>query len=131
MSIDCDVILQWNANPRELRAVGGALWRWCNGGAGGAGPYQSLDNQAIADLIDGKLPASGRTSRQAERRGVRLRVRDEVSRDRREAIAHLRRELPAAAVEDVVVDGVSWNCAGDGSNPSLDLDAGLQPVPSP
>ena len=109
MSIHCDVMLRCNANPEQLRAVGAALWRWSNGGAGGAGPFQSLDNQALADLIGGQLPLSDQARLRAERPCVRLRVRDETSRNRREAIAGLRRELPAAAVEDVVIDGVSWN----------------------
>jgi hypothetical protein len=108
MSIDCDVILQWGATPNQLTALGAALWRWCNR-AGGAGIYQHLDNQALADLIAGKLPASSHAPAQAERRGVHFRVRDEGSHDRQATIDSLRRELPADGVEDVVVGGTSWD----------------------
>ena len=51
MSITCDVILQWGATPEQLRALGAALWRWCDRTAGDTGIYQYLDNQALADLI--------------------------------------------------------------------------------
>jgi hypothetical protein len=112
MSINCDVILQWNATPEQLTALGAALWRWCNGPAGAAGIYQYLDDQALADLIAGKLPRPSRTSRQPERRGVYLRLRDEASQDRQAAIDSLRREIPAGGVEDILVDGKSWDRIG-------------------
>jgi hypothetical protein len=91
MSKNCDVILQWSATPEQLRALGTALWRWCNRAAGNTGIYQYLDNQALADLIAGKLPASSQT----EGRGVHLWVRDEASPDRQATIDSLRREIPA------------------------------------
>jgi hypothetical protein len=112
MSITCDVIPQWHATPEQLTALGAALWRWCSGTAGGAGIYQHLDNQALADLIARKMPGPGHTSRPAERRGVYLRVRDEASRDRQATIDSLRREIPAGGVEDILVDGKSWNRIG-------------------
>jgi hypothetical protein len=108
MSINCDIILHWSATPEQLTALGAALWRWCSRAAGAAGIYQHLDNQALADLIAGKLPASN----QGERRGIHYRVRDEASRDRRATIDGLRREIPAEGVkgvEDIVVAGKSWN----------------------
>ena len=105
MSINCDVILQWSATPGQLTALGGALWRWCNRTAGTTGIYQYLDNQALADLIAGQLPASN----QSERRGVHFRVRGEASHDRQAAIDSLRREIPAEGIEDIVVEGKSWN----------------------
>jgi hypothetical protein len=105
MSINCDIVLQWSATPEQLRALGAALWRWGIGAAGDTGIYQYLDNQALADLIAGKLPASS----QAERQGVHFRVRDEASHDRQATIDSLRREIPAKGVEDIVVDGTSWN----------------------
>jgi hypothetical protein len=105
MSINCDVILQWSATPEQLTALGGALWSWCNRRAANGGIYQYLDNQALADLIAGKLPASS----QGERRGVHLRVRDEASQERQATIDSLRREVPAKGVEDILVDGQSWN----------------------
>ncbi len=109
MSVNCDVILRWSATPGQLRAVGSALWLWCNRTAGNAGIYQYLDSQALADLIAGRLPGANETPRQDDGRGAHFRVRDEASQNRQESIDRLRRELPAEGVEDVVVDGVSWN----------------------
>jgi len=107
MSVTCDVILKWGATPEQLAALGAALWRWCNRG-GDTRIYQHLDNQALADLIAGKLPASN----PAERRGVHFGVRDEASHDRQATIARLRREIPAQGVEDIVVEGTSWKPVG-------------------
>ena len=108
MAITCDVILQWGATPEQLTALGAALWRWCTRAAGDTGIYQYLDNQALADLIAGKLPVSSQTPPELGRRGVRFRVRDEASVDREATIDRLRREMPVKGVEDIVVDGVSW-----------------------
>jgi hypothetical protein len=109
MSINCDLILQWSATPEELTALGAALWRWRSRAAGNTGVYQYLDNQALADLIAGKLPASGQPPRQTERRGIHFRIRDDGSHDRQATIDSLRREIPAKGVADIVVDGTSWN----------------------
>ncbi len=111
MPINCDVILQWNATPGQLTALGAALWRWCNRAANNTGLYQHLDNQALADLVAGRLPTP-QSAGYTERRGVSFRVRDEASQDRQETIAALRRELPAEGIEDVLVDGKSWNRLG-------------------
>ena len=109
MSINCDVILQWGATPAQLTDLGAALWRSCNHAAGSTGIYQYLDNQALADLIAGKLPLSGQTPALADRRGVHFRFRDEASSDRQATIDSLRREIPAEGVEDSVVEGKSWS----------------------
>ncbi len=58
MSINCEVTLRWDATPEQQRALGHALWAWCNRAAGGADNYQYLDNQGLADLLAGTLPAS-------------------------------------------------------------------------
>jgi len=108
MAINCDVILQWGATPDQLTALGGALWRWCNRAAVSTGIYHYLDNQELADLIAGKLPSSPMPG-PTERRGVHLWVRDEASDDRQATIDSLRWEMPANGVEDVMVDGTSWN----------------------
>jgi hypothetical protein len=108
MSISCDVILRWGATPEQLRALGTALWRWCTRAAGDTGIYQFLNNQALADLIAGRFPAPGQPPRQVERRGVYFRVRDEASQDPQATIDSLRREIPAAGVEDIVVAGGGW-----------------------
>ncbi len=120
MPFFCDIILRGDATPEQLKAIGAALWHWCSGPGPHAGPYRSLNDQTLADLIDGKFPALSQP-RRAEPQEVRLRVWDEASQDRRTTIAKLRRELPAAAVDDVVIDGISWNCIATGSNPVLDL----------
>jgi hypothetical protein len=104
MSVNCDVILRWGATPNQLTALGAALWGWCTGAAGATGLYQFLDNQALADLIAGRLPAWT----PAERRGVLLRVRDEASHDHQATIDSLRRAIPAGGVEDILVEGKSW-----------------------
>jgi hypothetical protein len=109
MSIKCEVILQWGATPEQLKSLGAALWRWCSGPAGGASLYELLNNQALADLAAGRLPESSQT----ERRGVPFRLRDELSAHREAAIIRLRREMPAEGVEDVLVDGHSWNLTDD------------------
>jgi hypothetical protein len=112
MSINCDVILRGNATPEQLTAVGSALWRWCNREAGGAGIYQYLDSQPLADLIAGRHPAPDQAPRQAGRQGIRFKVRDAGSEGLRTMIDGLRREIPAGGVEDIVVAGTSWNPPG-------------------
>ena len=105
MSINCDFILQRSATPAVLAVMGSALWRLCNRPAGRAGVYQHLDNQALADLIAGKLPASGPT----KRAGFHFRFRDDVSHDRQTTVSSLRGNIPAKSVEDILVEGKSWN----------------------
>ena len=112
MSVTCDVIVQWSATREQLAALGSALWRWCNRTAGNTGIYRYLDNQALSDLIAGKLPVSSQPPLQADRQGVHFRVRDELSQDRETTLDGLRRELPSRGVEDVVVGGTSWNSVG-------------------
>jgi hypothetical protein len=104
MPMNCDVVLQWNATPAELTKLGAALWRWCNHAAGDAGIYQYLDNQALADLIAGKLPLSSQTKPGR----FHFKFRDEVSHDRQATIDSLRREIPAEGVADILVEGKSW-----------------------
>jgi hypothetical protein len=104
MSISCDVFLQGSATPQQLTTVGAALWRWCIRAAGDSGVYPYLDNQALADLIAGNFPAST----QDQRPSVHFWVRDE-SNDRRTTVERLRRDMPAKGVEDIQIDGKSWN----------------------
>ena len=105
MSINCDVVLKWGATPDQLSELGAALWRWCNRPARDANIYHCLDNQALADLMTGKLPVS---RRQMARGAVLFRVCDEASTDRQETIDSLRRGLPEKGIEDIMVDGTSW-----------------------
>jgi hypothetical protein len=69
--------------------------------------YQYVDNQALADLIAGKLPLPGA----GDRRGGHLWVRDLLSQDRQATINSLREEIPARGVKDIQVSGTSWNRA--------------------
>jgi hypothetical protein len=109
MSMNCEVILRWDATPGQLRAVGAALWGWCNRAAGDQEAFQYLNNQGLADLIAGELPRANWTLRQAERRGVHFRVGGEARLDRQATIDSLRREIPLEGVADVVIDGTGWN----------------------
>jgi hypothetical protein len=109
MAIDCNIGLRWDATPAQLTTLGGALWRWCTRPARGNGIYQYLDSQPLSDLIAGRFPAPGNRPPLAGQRGAHFTVRDEVSDDRRSAVDRLRREIPAEAVEDIVVGGTSWN----------------------
>jgi hypothetical protein len=124
VSIICEVTVQWSATPEQLSALGGALWRWCVRGAGGAGIYGCLDSQPLADLIAGTLPRSGRVGP----RGMQFRLQDEASRSRQATIDSLRGAIPVKGVEDIVVDGVSWKWAGsekpEGSESDNDREEG-------
>ncbi len=108
MSMNCEIILQWSATPEQLTALGAALWRWCKRAAGATGIFQQLDNQALADLIAGKLPDSSQTAWR-DPRGVHFRFQGERSHDRQATIRDLRKEILTKGVEDIVVDGKSWN----------------------
>jgi hypothetical protein len=107
MSDHCDVILSWDATPGQLRAIGAALWRWWNGPAADLGICQALNNQPLADLIAGKLPAV--IGPASDARGVRIRVPCEADADCQATRDRLRRGLPHAGVVDVQVDGASWD----------------------
>ena len=107
MSVHCDFILKWDATPDQLTALGRALWGWCIRVAGGTGIYQYLDHQKLADLIAGKFPLAGQIPSQAD-----FRVRDHLSHERQATIDRLRREIPVEGVEDILVEGKSWNQTG-------------------
>ena len=108
MAIDCDVVVRRGAAPKDLAALGAALWGWASHAAGGAGICRFLDNQALADLIAGKPPAATQTRGQADRRCAHVFLRDESSPDRETTIESLRRAIPAEGVVDIVVAGKSW-----------------------
>jgi hypothetical protein len=116
MLTDCDVILRWDARPEQLRALGTALWGWCNGVSGSGGVSRQLDNQALADMIAGRLPASRPMPGLGELRRVRFRIQEESFQGRQAAIDGLRRAMPAAAVEDVLLNGASWDAVGPGTS---------------
>ena len=105
MSVKCEVILQPNATPYQLKAVGAALWRWCVRTAGNGSIYRYVDNQSLTDLIAGRHP----TPILPLGRGAHFLARDEVSPDRQTAVEGLRGEMPAEGIVDVLVDGISWH----------------------
>jgi hypothetical protein len=109
MPVTCDVILQPNATPSQLRAVGAALWRWCIRTAGKASIFHYLDNQVLTDLIAGRHPTPNQAIGRDGRRGAHFRARDEVSQDRQTAVDGLRKEMPGEGIVDVLVDGTSWH----------------------
>ena len=108
MSINCEVILRWDATPEQQRALGRALWGWCHRTAGGAGTYQYLDNQGLADLLAGKAPAAGPRARDGGQPRVLFSVPGDPARDREALQESLRRAIPSAGTTDVRVEGVSW-----------------------
>jgi len=120
MSFDCDVILKKRATSSQLAALGAALWRWSSSGPGKPGIYQYLDNQVLADLIAGKEPTSGQTPRQSEQRsdGIHFGLRQTGTCDRQATIDSLRRDILADWVDDILIDGISWNQV-DGAKPAL------------
>jgi hypothetical protein len=134
MSDHCDVILRSDATPGQLRAIGAALWRWCNAVEAGRDTFQCLDSQSLADLIAGRFPTVNRPS--ADERDIRVRVCCEAGLDGRVTINRLRRALPRAGVTDVQVDGTSWDRVDsiDPTDPTVSsaavagsLPAGRQP----
>jgi hypothetical protein len=108
MSINCEVILRWDATPAQQRALGRALWGWCHRAAGGVGTYQYLDNQGLADLLAGRPPAAGPPARDGGRPRVLFSVPGDPARDREALLESLRRAVPDAGTADVRVGGVSW-----------------------
>jgi hypothetical protein len=106
VSVYCHVVLNPAATPAQLSAVGAALRGWCTGAAIGGGIYQYLDNQGLADLIAGRLPAADPDAEPAARWGVRFRVRDGAFPDVRAVIGSLRRALSTAGVGAVRADGI-------------------------
>jgi hypothetical protein len=115
MSINCTVTLRWDSTPRQQRALGVALWHWCNGASGNAGMYPYLDNQALADLLAGKLPASEATAWGAGLPRVQFSVPGDPARDGEAVLESLRRAMPDEGVAELRVDGIRERLA-DGAS---------------
>lgn len=111
MSINCTVTLRWDSTPAQQRALGLALWHWCNRASGNAGMYPYLDNQALADLLAGRLPASEATGWAASSPRVSFAVPGDPARDGEATLESLRRAMPGEAVAQVSVDGISTRLA--------------------
>jgi hypothetical protein len=125
MSINCSVTLRWDATPTQLKALGVALWHWCNGASGNAGMYPYLDNQALADLLAGQLPASEAAAWDAGLPRVQFSVPGDPARDGAATLEGLRRALPGEGVAEVRVDGISGRLADGASRtaPARSVDS--------
>jgi hypothetical protein len=108
MSMNCEVRLRCDATPEQYRALGAALWGWCNRTAGDAGIYPYLDNQPLADLLTGRFPDAGPLAWETDLPQVYFSVRGEPAHDREGILESLRRSLPSEGIADVRVDGMSW-----------------------
>jgi hypothetical protein len=111
MSINCAISLRWDSTPEQQRALGAALWRWCHRAARSVGMYPYLDNQALADLLAGRLPASGATGWGAGLPYVQFTVPGDPARDGEATRESLRRAIPGEGVAEVCVDGISTRFA--------------------
>jgi hypothetical protein len=109
MSLSCELVVKNGASPEELRDLGYALWGWCQKVGMQGTMYQCVNNQLLADLIAGRLPVACLPSRQAGHPSLRFLVRGHAARDFRPTIDSVRSDLPGKAVEDFVIEGVSWN----------------------
>jgi hypothetical protein len=118
MSINCEVILRWDATPQQQRALGRALWGWCHRAAGGAGAYQYLDNQGLADLLAGRLLAAAPWARDGGLPRVLFAVPGGPARDREATLDSLRQAVPSEGTTDVRVEGVSWRPAEVNQGPN-------------
>jgi hypothetical protein len=127
MSINCEVILRWDAAPEQQRALGRALWGWCHRAAGGAGTYQYLDNQGLADLLAGRPPAAAPWAREGGPPRVLFSVPGDLARDGAATLDSLRQAIPSEGTADVRVDGLSWRPAAVRGAAT----AALSPAPAP
>lgn len=118
MSINCAISLRWDSTPEQQRALGAALWRWCHRAVRSVGMYPYLDNQALADLLAGRLPASGATGWDAGRPSVQFTVPGDPAREGEATRESLQRVLPSAGVAEIRVDGMSGHLA-EGSSRTM------------
>jgi hypothetical protein len=121
MSINCAISLRWDSTPEQQRALGAALWRWCHRAARGVGMYPYLDNQALTDLLAGRLPASEATGWGAGLPYVQFMVPGDPARDGEATLESLRRAIPGEGVAEVSVEGGSRRLA-DGASRTTAAD---------
>lgn len=126
MSMTCEVFLKWEATPQQHRVLGSALWLWCCRDAGNAGICQYLDSQPLADLLAGIAPRASPSAAGLGLPYVPFLVSGESSRDRETVLESLRQALPAVAVADIRVEGISWH-AKESSGLSAPAHSGNQP----
>jgi hypothetical protein len=113
MAIDCAITLRWDLRPDQLRALGSALWTWCLHAAGGGSIYQYLDNQALADLVDGRFPSSEGKVGNARLPYIFFTVPEDPARDRYATCESLRLAFSSEGIADLRIGGTSWRAAGD------------------
>lgn len=113
MPIDCEIILRWEAKPEQLTAMGLALWRWCLNQSADTDTYPYLNNQVLSDLIAGEFPGTdpSRARRAAGQPGFHFYVQAEGMSGIIVAIESMRRAIPQAAIEDLIVADTSWRQA--------------------
>jgi hypothetical protein len=111
MVINCEVLLRWDTTPPQQMALGNALWRWCLRASAGRSNYQYLDNQALADLLAGRLPASSDQAKDARLPYVFFTVPDHPARERDVMFQSLRLAIPSDGIADLRIDGNSWSSA--------------------
>jgi hypothetical protein len=105
MSINGAISLRWDSTPEQQRALGAALWRWCHRKARSVGMYPYLDNQALADLLAGRLLASAAAGRDAGLPSVQFTVPGDPARDGEATLESLRRRIPGEGVAEIRVEG--------------------------
>ena len=105
MSINCTISLRWDSTPEQQRALGVALWRWCHRAVRSVGMYPYLDNQALADLLAGRLPAPGATGWDAGLPYVQFTVPGDPARDGEATRESLRRGIQGEGVAEIRVQG--------------------------
>ncbi len=57
MPIDCEVVPRLGATPAQLKALGSALLRWYVRESRDDGVAQSVDTEALIELLNGRQPA--------------------------------------------------------------------------
>jgi hypothetical protein len=130
----CEVVPRRGATSDELKALGVALADWSEGELRDGGLLRSIDNIVLAELLGGDDPSElvfavlhgdndddtvtitrlgpphSDPAEAAQQLIVSCSFRGpDYSRSR--AIESLRHAVPAVLVEDVLIDGRSWNLA--------------------
>jgi hypothetical protein len=137
MALLCEIIPRRNATAGQLKRLGLALDRWYGRETGGDGIAHYIDYWALQDLLNGELPQPvalrlSTTSHardpwghmrprltveqlrtafpeHALKRTLYLKVWGGDGFSRQRTIESLRRDIPHDLVEDILVEGRSWD----------------------